>query len=78
MVHDLTADILRLMFPGQWKYRSGGKNGKGPDFVHRQTKYEVELKTTGEFKSHVAKRPNERKSGYDSCGWAQYIIHNDK
>ncbi|WP_432973550.1 hypothetical protein [Dactylosporangium sp. CA-233914] len=86
VVHDLTADILELMFPEQWKYRRGGTgDAKGPDYTHRNTGYRVELKTGGgdphkpggEFKRFVVRGPENRKALYQDCGWAQYHIPRD-
>ncbi|ROO61847.1 RHS repeat-associated protein [Micromonospora sp. Llam0] len=69
IAHRAVRDLLQRWFPEQWHYRNGGKYDQGPDFIHRGTGFEVELKTENEFRRVKSK---DRDAPYDDCGWAVY------
>jgi len=67
--HIAVRDLLRLWYPGQFGYRSGGKNNDGPDFPHFGSGRDVELTTPGERGRHL-----DRGDKYDPCLFAFYTM----
>jgi hypothetical protein len=69
-IHRYVARLLEERYPGQYRYRHGGRSNAGPDFVHTSTGLEIELTTPGERKSHERKKTKDPR--YGTCGYAEY------